>query len=53
MAIRTFKNYWRPSHYHRFDEDHFNSIFRKKSKKTNDNQCEQSKKTSYPGQKIS
>ena len=53
MALRTFKNYWRPSHYHRFDEDHFNSIFRKKSKKTNDNQCEQSNKTSYPGQKTS
>ena len=53
MAIRTFKNYWRPSHYHCFDKDHYNSIFRKKYKKTNDNQCEQSKKTSYLGQKTS
>ena len=49
MAVRTFKNYWRPSHYHRFDEDHFNSIFRKKAKKS----CEQLQKTSSPGQKTS
>ena len=53
MAIRRVRKYWRPSHYHRFDEDHFNSIFRKKSKKSNVNQCEQSKKTSYLGQKTS
>ena len=36
MAIRTFRNYWRPSHYHRFDEEHYNSIFRKKNKKNKD-----------------
>ena len=37
MAIRTFRNYWRPSHYHRFDEEHYNSIFRKKTNKKDDN----------------
>jgi|TARA_R110002051_G_C8359370_1_gene441571 hypothetical protein len=36
MAIRTFKNYWRPSHYYRVDEDHYNEIFEKKRKETNE-----------------
>jgi len=44
MAIRTFRNYWRPSHYHRFDEEHYNSIFRKKDNKNKEELNMKSKK---------
>jgi len=36
MAIRTFRNYWRPSHYYRVDEAHYNEIFGKKRSISNE-----------------